>query len=363
MHITRIALTNFLSHISLSATFGDGLNVISGKNAVGKTNLVDSIYLCSVGRSSRYQKDKELVNWHGGAGARVTIDLQKKFSKHVVDVYIDKSGKKRILVDGIPVLRIGELMGVMNVVFFSPNELRLVKDAPQDRRRFLDISLCQQNKPYFYALVRYNKLLVQRNKLLKDYNSSASLKNMLELTDGQMVKEAALIIKLRHKFVESLSPLAAGAHALITSGSEVLSLSYETEVSSLENLEQNLKKVYENAFDSDVRMQYTTVGPHRDDVKIGASGLDLRKAGSQGQQRSAVLSLKLAEANLFKQKNGDAPILILDDVLSELDATRREKLFSALSGFQTFITCTEFIDTDKNYSEYKIEDNKVTSNK
>ncbi|MCL2629969.1 MAG: DNA replication/repair protein RecF [Firmicutes bacterium] len=344
MKINRIAVTNFLSYPRAQAVFGDSLNILSGKNATGKTNLADGVYYCSIGRSSRHNKDKELINWDSKTGARVTLTLEKRFSNHEIDIHIDAFGKKRILIDGMPIKRIGELMGVLNVVFFSPEEIKLIKESPQDRRRFLDISLSQQSKRYFYALVKYNKLLAQRNKVLKDYSGSENLKSLLNLIDPELIKNASLIIYERAKFLNELEPIAKAKHTVLTGGQEELALSYETEevpLAEVSQIETAIKAVFEKNFLTDARREFTTAGAHRDDVKISANGIDLRKYGSQGQQRSAVLSLKLAEIALFKQRTGESPVLILDDVLSELDGARQTALLKATEGTQTIITATD----------------------
>lgn len=360
MIVTRVALKDFLSYPSEDVGFGGGLNVITGENAAGKTNLVESLYFASLGRSYRHSKDKELIRWGAGNGAKVTVFVQKRYSKHRIDMYVDPQGRKSIMVDGLPLQRMGELMGVLNVVFFAPDEISLVKESPAYRRRFLDISLCQQSKAYFYTLQRYNKLLAQRNTLLKTNKGRPSLPDMLELVDGDFVRCAAFIIQERAKFVAKLAPYAAVKHSMLTSGKEALRVSYETEEVSLDNTAADFAKRLKEALPKDSKLDYTTVGPHRDDIKLAANDVDIRSFGSQGQQRSAVLSLKLAEIELFKEKTGETPVLLLDDVLSELDDTRKEALFSALEGIQTMVTCTEFkYPLGKEYKKFIIKDRKV----
>lgn len=344
MQVTSVELQNFLSYERAKVTFNGGLSVVYGENAGGKTNLIDSIYLCSVGRSSRHNRDKDLIKWGTENGAKVTVNVKKRFSKHTIELYIDPQGKKHILVDKLPLSKIGELMGILNVVFFSPQEMRLIKDSPQDRRRFMDIGISQQCKTYFYALQRYNALLAQRNKILKTYKGRPALKDMLKIVDTDFIKVASYIIRERKKFVEELTPVAEDRHNKLTSGKEKLSLVYETENVDFNNLESSLATLMEGARENDERLEYSTIGPHRDDIKISASGIDLRRFGSQGQQRSAVLSLKLAEIATFEKRTGETPILLLDDVMSELDQTRREALFNAIKGIQTIITTTDRVE-------------------
>ena len=342
MIVTDVSLNNFLSYESEKVTFAKGLNIVYGANAAGKTNLIDSIYLCSLGRSSRHSRDKELINWKApAAGFGVELKVEKRFSTHTVAITADEQGKKRVTVDRLPVQRIGELMGVVNVVFFSPQVIGLVREAPADRRRFMDMGLCQQSKTYFYTLQRYNALLQQRNKLLKTYKGRASLDSMLEVVDSEMIRTAAFIIKERAKFIAKLKPYAVNEHYKLTDGAEEFSVSYETEAVDPDNPEEGLRRLAASSRSDDLRLEYTTVGPHRDDLKLSVSGVDLRKFGSQGQQRSAVLSLKLAEIASFRARTGETPVLLLDDVLSELDEKRRNALFNAIDGIQTIITCTE----------------------
>ncbi len=364
MRVTRVRLSDFLSYSTLDTTLGDFLNILTGENASGKTNLVDSIHFSAIGKSSRHNLDKELINWNAKNGSRVIIDVKKRFSSHEIDIRIDAQGKKRILVDKIPLTRIGELMGILNIVFFSPNELKLVKGGPADRRRFIDISLCQQNKTYFYSLQRYNSLIQQRNKLLKTHKGKPSLTTMLAVIDQDLVKSASFVIAERFLFVERMSKLSYAQHVMLSNGKEELFLSYEGDVCDTSDqavIASKLTTLLKESASNDMRLEYTTVGPHRDDLKMVASGIDIRKFGSQGQQRTTVLSLKLAEVALFRERSGEMPVLLLDDVLSELDVPRQEALFNAIDGIQTIVTCTEF---DGEYRDstrkFLIKDRKIS---
>ncbi len=364
MKVTRIRLTDFLSYSTLDTTLGEYLNILTGENASGKTNLVDSIHYSALGKSSRHNLDKELITWGAKNGSRVIIDVQKRFTKHEIDIRIDSQGKKRILVDKLPLTRIGELMGVLNIVFFSPNELKLVKGGPADRRRFIDISLCQQNKTYFYSLQRYNSLIQQRNKLLKTHKGKPSLPTMLAVVDQDLVKCASFVIAERYLFVQRMAKLAYAQHIMLSNGKEELFLSYEGDICDTADqaeIATRLTKLLKESASNDMRLEYTTVGAHRDDIKMMASGIDIRKFGSQGQQRTTVLSLKLAEVALFRERSGEMPVLLLDDVLSELDVPRQEALFNAIDGIQTLVTCTEFDGVYRDSTKkYLIKDRKIT---
>ncbi|MBR1747103.1 MAG: DNA replication/repair protein RecF [Clostridia bacterium] len=342
MRLDKLYLEGFLSYDKLYLDFADGINVLVGQNAVGKTNLAESVYYCSVGKSARGLKDKELLSWSGADHARIRLRVERRFGAHTVDVYIDAQGKKRITVDELPIARIGELMGVVNAVYFSPDEMKLIKDSPADRRRFLDISLCQTDKVYFYKLSEYNKLLAQRNKLLKNYKDSRDLPEMSAIIVEKMADRQEYVVKKRKEFVEKIAPLAAARHRKITDGKEDLSLAYETEEIDFDDIKGSFLRLYEQNFEKDRRLEYTTVGCHRDDLKIIAGGIDVRKYGSQGQQRTAVLSLKLAEVDGIYSTVGEYPVVILDDVASELDRGRLKKLFESLSGVQVLVTTTEY---------------------
>lgn len=362
MRVKKVYLENFLSYENLFVEFEEGLNVLVGHNAAGKTNLLESIYYSSLGKSARGLKDKELINWNGKDSARIRLFVEKRFSSHVVDVFIDKQGKKRITVNGLPIMKIGELMGVINVVFFSPSEMKLIKESPADRRRFMDISLCQQDKKYFYTLVGYNKMLAQRNKMLKDYKNMASLDAMNDIMVEKLCSLQEYLMKKRKEFLEELTPIAAKRHSVLTSGKETLTLEYETEEVDWANLKDSLKELYKKAYEKDKRLEYTSVGVHRDDIKIKADDVDVRKYGSQGQQRTVALSMKLAEVLLLRERSGEYPVLLMDDVLSELDGDRRKALFEDLDGIQTFITCTDFNEITEKKTVYAVDNGKVKKN-
>lgn len=343
MYVSKVRLNNFRNYEDKTVEFSDGLNVVVGKNATGKTNLIESIYICGLGGSPRVSRDKDVIRW-GQEGAYISLDLNKRFRKHKIDIYIDSKDKKRVAIDGIPVTRLSQLIGVLNVVFFSPDELRLVKDAPVERRRFMDISLSQQSGNYLFALSRYNAVLARRNKLLKTVPPGENLKNSLYVWDVQLAQEGAKIILARYEFASRLKEFAREKHSVLTGGREVLDVCYESDIplSDESLVRAAIADKLAHNYDKDVSLQYTSAGPHKDDLKITVDGIDVRKFGSQGQQRTAALSLKLSEISLFESQVGEKPVLLLDDVLSELDAERRRMLLSETSSLQTIITCTEY---------------------
>ena len=333
MRIEKLTIKNYRNYASADVKLGRGVNLFVGNNAQGKTNLLESVYLASVGKSARTPRWQELIKW-GENFATVKVNLRKEIGTDEVEIRLDKD--KHVLINGLPITKIGELMGVLKTVLFSPDELKIVKDGPSERRRFMDIAICQLSKAYFYTLTRYNKILSQRNKLLKNHPSEDSL----IVWDMQLAREGARVIKTRRGFVERLAPIAQTVHLDVT-GKEKLSLAYEGIAGeNVEEIEQNFLDTLIKNRERDLNFALTHAGPQRDDLALCADGIDLRSFGSQGQQRSTALSLKLAEMELLKAESGEYPVLLLDDVLSELDSYRQSKLLSHIKAYQTIITCT-----------------------
>lgn len=338
MKVKKIELLNYRNYLSNTIEFGDGLNVIEGHNAQGKTNLVEAVYFCAVGKSFRVAREKEVINWNKDT-AKIKVTIEKEIGQKIIEIYFSKNQKKTIKIDGIPIKKIGELMGELTAVFFAPDELKLIKDSPEDRRRFMDVSLSQTYKDYFYTLSKYNKLLLSRNKCLKNYTSIESLTPMLNVYDLQIADLMIKIKKYRQKFIEKLLPYAKMVHEYITAKQETINLEY---VGILENSTEEVLNNLKNNYDKDIKLGYTTYGVHRDDIKVTVNGVDVRAYGSQGQQRTCALSMKLAELEIIKQDTSKVPILLLDDVLSELDDDRKARLLKFCTKAQTLLTCTEF---------------------
>ena len=354
MYIESVKLNNFRSYTDREVFFKEGLNIIVGKNATGKTNLLESIYCSGIGKSPRTNKYKDMIKW-GSDIANIKVVLRKNKTTHTIDFSIDSQDKKSIYIDGIPLSRLGDIIGMLNIVFFSPDEMKLVKEGPQERRRFADISLSQQNKKYFYCLSKYNNILSQRNKLLKENKDVKALPEMLYGWDVQLAEHGAYIIQKRYEFVDKIQVFAKKMHSELTDNLEDLELEYESRVEYGEysKMKEAFFERLRGDFDKDINLSYTSFGSHRDDIGIKINGIDARKFGSQGQQRSVALSLKLAEIYLFESEVGEKPVLLLDDVLSELDPQRRRKLMELSSGLQTLITCTDF--------DMEIPYNKITT--
>lgn len=364
MIIKNIHLKNFRNYENEKINFKNTINLIFGDNAQGKTNIVEGIMLCCVGRSPRTSKDKELIRF-GFDNGYVKCDSLSSYGSNNVELYITKSDNKRIKINEIPIIKMGELVGQIKAIYFSPDELKLVKDAPQDRRRFLDIDISQLKKSYFYALKKYNKILSQRNNLLKKY-SEYELKKTIELYDMQLAECGALIIIERGLFCDKLSKYVSECHEQLTDNKEKIKISYSSQVDFssfvIDDIKNNFLNGLKNNLSRDIDLRYTTIGPHRDDIKIVVNDKDIKKFGSQGQQRSAALSMKIAELEIFKEFNNEYPILILDDVLSELDDKRKINLINMCRKCQTIITSVnndEKLFSNIDYNFINISEGKV----
>ncbi len=338
MQIKKLFLQNFRNYESEKFIFSDGLNVLFGKNAQGKTNCAEAVFYLCTGASLRIRHDKQLVKI-GAETAKITAEAENRYGRVTIEAEISEN-KREIRVNGSKINKNADLMGHVNSVFFSPGELRLIQDGPDERRRFMNISISQTSPAYYTALLRYNKILDQRNALLKNPDYSLVL-DTLPVWDEQLCRYAAVIVKKRREFLEKLSPYAKEMHAFLTDNQEELEVKLDkTYKGEEEEIAQTLARRLSNNYDKDLRLGFTTVGPHRDDLDVTISGVDAKAYASQGQTRTAALSLKLAEVQIFKDLSGEYPILVLDDVMSELDLPRRKKLLKRISGIQTILTCT-----------------------
>ena len=260
MQIKGILLKNFRNYNNEVIMFSNGLNVISGINASGKTNLVEAIYYTGIGKSPRTSKDKDLIKW-GNESAYIMIKLKKKYTTNIIEIMIDNKGKKRISIDKIPVRKISELIGVLNVVYFSPDEMDIIKESPVERRKFLDISLSQQKKLYFSNLVRYNKIIGQRNKLIKNSREINMIKENLPIWDSQLSRVGAAIIKDRYEYVEKIKEVAMEEHKMLTNNKEILIINYESKIdyADIKNMEKQFDELLKSSYDKDINLGYTTV--------------------------------------------------------------------------------------------------------
>ena len=349
MLVKSLKLKNFRNYDLLDLEFDSTTNIFYGDNAQGKTNILESIYLTGTTKSHRGTKDRDLIKF-GQEEAHIETIVEKRGVPFKIDIHLKKNSPKGIAINKVPIKKASELFGIINIVFFSPEDLNIIKNGPAERRRFIDLELAQLDKVYLNDLSNYNRIVNQRNKLLKDIYDKKDLMATLDIWDLQLVNYGNKVIERRKIFIEQMNEIIGSVHEKLTGGKERLQLVYEPGVKS-DNFEEALRKNRER----DLRMKSSSVGPHRDDICFLCGDLDIRKFGSQGQQRTAALSLKLAEIELVKQEVKDTPILLLDDVLSELDKHRQNYLLDSINDVQTLITCTGLDDfVNKRFSINKI---------
>ena len=345
MYIKSLELKNYRNYENLCINISPGTNILYGDNAQGKTNVLEAIYLCGTTKSHRGSKDKEMIRFDQDE-SHIRMMVKKDGVSHKIDMHLKKNKSKGIAIDGVPIRKASELFGIVNIVFFSPEDLNIIKNGPAERRRFLDSEICQLSRLYMIELANYNKVVAQRNKLLKEISFSGRMADTLEIWDEQMVRYGTSIISERKKFISRLNDILSEIHQNLTGGKEQILITYEPNVSE-EAFSEELKAGRER----DLRFGQSYTGPHRDDFCVRVNDIDIRKYGSQGQQRTAALSLKLAEIRLVEEEIHDTPVLLLDDVLSELDGSRQNYLLQSIHSIQTLITCTGLDEFVENHFE------------
>ena len=334
MYVKSLDLLNFRNYEKLSLTLDPGINIFYGANAQGKTNILEAVYLAGTSKSHRGTRDRDMIRM-GESEAHIRMHVDKNDSDYRIDMHLRKNKSKGIAIGGVPIRRAGELFGIVNIVFFSPEDLNIIKNGPSERRRLADRILCEIDRIYMSDLTQYGKCLNQRNRLLHDLYFNPSLESELPVWDEQLVNYGCRIIAKREEFVRMLENIASEIHTELTGEKEKLTLVYEPNVT----VEEFADKVARSR-DADRKIKSTTVGPHRDDVCIKVNDMDLRLYGSQGQQRTTAISLKLSEIRIIEERIRNKPVLLLDDVLSELDRDRQNYLLGNIRDIQTLITCT-----------------------
>ena len=380
MYIEKLKLKNYRNYNEIEVNFDKNINIVYGNNAEGKTNLLESIYMCSTSKSHKNSKESEIINFKEKE-AHIKIFFKKESIKNkeiIIDIQLNKESKKGIAVNGVKVEKLSEFLGLFNVIMFAPEDLNIIKDGPNIRRKFLDFEICQIDKLYVTALNNYNKTLNQRNALLKDINTTVlgnrkDLIDMIDTYDEKLVEYGCEVIEKRKQNISKLATLIKDIHYKISEQKETLIIDYENDIvgamkknvgamqcepveeatqceparsrelcerQEIDEFKKNYLQKLKETRDTDIKNQYTLVGPHRDDISFRIEDKDIRKFGSQGQKKTAAISLKLSELEIIKEKINDTPVLLLDDVFSELDETRQKLLVSNLKNIQTIITCT-----------------------
>lgn len=338
MYINSLELSHYRNYDNLSIGFDPGITILYGDNAQGKTNILEAVYISGTTKSHRATKDKDIIQF-GQDEAHVRLNLTKHDVRHRIDMHLRRNKAKGVAVDGQSIKRSGELFGIVHMIFFSPEDLSIVKNGPAERRRFMNLELCQLNKIYYYNYVNYNKALNQRNTLLKQIHFNPKLEDTLDMWDAYLMEYGRCLMEEREKFIDELNVIVKDIHAHLTGNKEKIYIEYDKNV-SMEDYENMMKSKRE----MDLKYQSTQIGPHRDDICFYINDIDVRKYGSQGQQRTAALSLKLAEIQLVKKIIHDMPVLLLDDVMSELDSNRKHYLLDSMKDIQTIVTCTGYDD-------------------
>ncbi len=372
MYIRSLQLKDFRNYETCDIGFTPGIHILYGDNAQGKTNILESVFLAATTKSHRGSKDQEMIRF-GKEESHIRSIWDKDGIEYRIDMHLRKQKSKGIAVNGQNLKRTSQLMGICSVVFFSPEDLSIVKEGPSERRRFMDMELCQIDASYLYHLNQYHKVLNQRNKMLRDYfpggrsfasqntghfDQEQDFMDVLSVWDQQLLDYGRKIIQRRQSFLNDINDIMKDVHGEISGGKEKIMISYEPDTAA-DDFEENLKKSKER----DIKYKTTNVGPHKDDVLFSINGIDVRKYGSQGQQRTTALSLKLSEIEMIKRIRHDSPVLLLDDVLSELDANRQNFLLDKIGDIQTIITCTgvdEFVSRRMKLDMvYRVENGKI----
>ena len=348
MQIEELKLKNFRNYRELTLDPHPGVNLIYGRNGSGKTNLLEAIHYCSLGRSHRISNDVNVIK-NGETFALSSVSIQNMLGRREISVrfHPGEIQKKTILIDQKKIARFSDMMGCLRCVIFSPEDLGLIKEGPSLRRRYLDMMISQISKGYFIALQQYRIGMDQRNAVIRSIrtNGTGNLK-ILSAFEETMAEPAAVIIRERRKIISILSDIAAETYQRISDTDEVFHLAYHSSVREENNIEETFCKLFRENREDDIRIGFTSVGPHRDDLILTLNKNQMKQFASQGQIRTAALSMKLSQMKILRELSGEEPVLLLDDVMSELDRKRRTCLIGEISSFQTFITCTDRDDVD-----------------
>ncbi len=353
MYIDQLYLKNYRNYTAANIELSSKLNIFIGNNAQGKTNLLESIYVTGFGKSFRTNRDKDLLKMDA-EHAQIRVHAKKAYTDVTVDFRLNKQADKDIRVNGNRLQKRADLFGALNIVLFSPEDLRLIKEGPAERRRFIDRELSQISPKYCRGIIDYMHIMGQRNELLKQISFKKSMEAMVPIWNEKLAQAGTEVILARRKFLSRLGEMSRDIHFGITDGKESLKIAYLSNITAKNTDEYDtiymaFMNRLEAAFERDVKRGYTSVGPHRDDLGIFVNEIDIRQFGSQGQQRTAALSLRLSEIEIIREEVGEYPILLLDDVMSELDSRRQNDLIRTMKDIQTIITITDVDSIDSEY--------------
>ena len=357
MIIEYLELSDFRNYEDIHIDLSPDTNIFFGENAQGKTNILEAVFITGTTRSHKGSHDSEIISFGKDYGI-IRALFNKNNIKYKIGIQLRKDKRKSISINGSSIKKAADLLGIVNVVLFSPEDLSIIKSGPEKRRRFIDMTLCQIDKEYLFALSSYNKIINQRNKLLKMYDKRAGLSETLDIWDDQLVNYGKTVILKRESFILCLNEIIKDIHCNLSGKKEILSIEYKKNTDENEYNERLIK-----ARERDIKYKNTSTGPHRDDIDFSIENINVKKFGSQGQQRTVALSLKMSEIEIIKKYTDETPILLLDDVLSELDMNRQKYLLENLGGTQTLITCTgldEFVNNRFEINKcFKVSDGKI----
>ena len=353
MFIEEIKLKNFRNYIEQEIKLNNGINLFYGNNAQGKTNIIESIFLCSMGKSFRARRDKEIINFNKNE-TQIEVKYTKKDREGKIKYIIGEN--KNIFINNIQIKKMSEILGNINIVLFSPEDINIIKDGPSNRRKFLNMMISQLRPNYIYNYNLYLKTLEQRNIYLKNINTENKNNDLLDIYDEKLAEYASIINKYREEFINKIKEKIELIHKKVTDDKETIKIKYISDCFEKEKYINDLK----NNRNQDILKGYTSLGIHRDDIYFFINGKKIDIYGSQGQQRTSILSLKLAELEIIKDEIGEYPILLLDDFMSELDEERRLNFLKNIENTQIIITCTDDINIPNvNINKYKVEEGNV----
>lgn len=360
MRVKWLKINNFRNYDNQFVEFFDGINLISGKNGQGKTNLVEALMLTALTKSPRTSRDDDMRKENTDRTS-VEVCVQHNYGDVTILVTLSEGEKKNFFINTNQTKKLSEVFGNLVAVYFAPTDLKIVSGGPNERREFMDTDISQLSGSYYNLILRYEKVLVQRNKLLKMVHDKALIVDQIEIWNSQLAYLAGLIIKTRKQFIKKLSTPASEALKCISKDADNLTISYVgVKGETSKEIEEEILKSLHNNLERDMELGYTSIGPHRDDVKFELNGRDLKVFASQGQQRSVVLALKIAEMKVFEEELGEKPIFVLDDVFSELDSARQKKMFEMLEGTQVMMTGTSFrFKPNESYLQFDVKDAKL----
>ena len=346
MRINKLTLEGFRNYRGQTLEFDPACNVIHGENAQGKTNLLEAMVYLSCGKSPRTRTERELISFDGGE-ARIIGEIYSREREFITDITLRAGSRRKMTVNGVAAKNASELSEVLHTVFFSPEDLFLIREGAAARRRFMDQSLCQLRPRYARALAEYHRLYEHKTRILRDREENPGLLAMLPDFNEGMCRMGAILIHYRAQYCRALDAYAAPAHGDCSGGREKLKLRYETvktvidPFANTEDIAQNLREHQESHYHAELSSGLCLSGPHKDDFLVEVNGRSARQFCSQGQVRTAALCLKLADREIHRSAVGEYPVMLLDDVLSELDPRRQEYVLNRISGGQVFITCCE----------------------